>query len=161
MRKHSGEATSIQELVYWSSTEVKVPCCQSALLGSEDARAGRQADFLHAAPAWLLATAHRGVAMAMTEAQCSRGLWRAFRLVKSRFPQTETFKSSSQPVSIYSLNVPSPQLLLHTFLSVSPQPGPSAAGLLTAQQPQQLYSDDTTGTTSFIFISKQLFPSMP
>lgn len=62
------------------------------LLGSKDVRAGWQADFLHAATARPLAAAHQGAAMAMTEAQCSRGLWRALRLVKSRFTQTTTVK---------------------------------------------------------------------
>lgn len=89
------------------------------------------------------------------------------------FTQTKTLQQSSQALSIYSLNVPLPLLLLHMSFPCSPR-GPSTALLLTAYQGQQMSNDDIlawlpsflyqsnvgcwhTDTTYFILLSKQLF----
>lgn len=57
--------------------------------------------------------------------ECPKGPQGIFRLKP---------KESSQTVSIYSMNVLLPWLLLPTFLSISLQGNPSAAGLQTAYQ---------------------------
>lgn len=65
----------------------------------------------------------------------------------------ETLKYSSQTFGIYSLNVPLPSLLLHVFLSISPQQGPEAAEPLSPYQCNTWWHPDTM---YFVLISKQL-----